>query len=143
MASIRKEILIETDAAAAWDAARDYGALHTRLVPGFVADTTLEAGASPPVRIVTFASGMVLREVIVDVDDQARRIVWSVRGEGVEHHNGALQILAAGEGRIRAVWIADVLPHALADAYGPAMEQGLTAMKRRFETFAICDSDPG
>lgn len=38
-----------------WDAARDVGALHTRLVPGFAVDTQLEEGA----RIVTFANGVV------------------------------------------------------------------------------------
>jgi hypothetical protein len=46
-------------------ALRDVGALHTRLVPGFVVDTRLEAGA----RIVTFANGMTVREQIVTVDE--------------------------------------------------------------------------
>src|SRR5262249_28453542 len=65
MATIRKEMVVRADAAAVWDAVRDVGALHERLVPGFVVDTKLEPGA----RVVTFANGMVARELIVTVDD--------------------------------------------------------------------------
>jgi hypothetical protein len=53
MASIRKEILIEASTEHVWAAVRDVGALHQRLVPGFVVDTRLEADA----RIVTFGNG--------------------------------------------------------------------------------------
>jgi len=71
MASIRREVRIDARPETAWDALRDIGALHTRLVPGFVTDTRLEDGA----RIVTFGNGMVARELIVDVDETARRVV--------------------------------------------------------------------
>src|SRR5215472_3638816 len=42
MASIRKEILTKAWPDDVWDALRDIGALHTRLVPGFVTETRLE-----------------------------------------------------------------------------------------------------
>ena len=54
MASIRKEIRINAPASQIWDALRDVGALHTRLVPGFVTDTKMEGNT----RIVTFGNGM-------------------------------------------------------------------------------------
>src|SRR5204862_1587626 len=76
MASIRKEIFVDAKPEGVWSALRDVGALHERVVPGFVVDTRLEADA----RIVTFGNGMVLRELIVDLDDDTRRIVWSARG---------------------------------------------------------------
>ncbi len=44
MGSIRKEIVTSAKPDAVWDAIRDVGALHTRLVPGFVIDTRLEPG---------------------------------------------------------------------------------------------------
>ena len=44
MASIRKELLTKASPEAVWDAIRDIGALHTRLVPGFVTDTRLADG---------------------------------------------------------------------------------------------------
>jgi hypothetical protein len=63
MASIHREIRIAARPETAWDALRDVGALHHRLVPGFVTDTVIEEGA----RVVTFGNGMVARERIVDV----------------------------------------------------------------------------
>ena len=65
MASIRKEIVIDASAERVWDALRDWGALHVRLVPGFATDARLDGED----RIVTFFNGSVLRERLVDLDD--------------------------------------------------------------------------
>lgn len=130
MASIRKEILLEARADDVWDAVRDVGALHKRLVPGFVIDTRLEEGA----RIVTFGNGLVVRELIVDLDHQARRLVWSARGGRLTHHNASVQVFADGEGRTRLVWIADLLPDELAGDIRAMIEQGAAIMKKTLET---------
>ena len=53
MATLRKEIVTQAQAPDVWAAIADIGALHTRLVPGFVTATRLEPGA----RVVTFADG--------------------------------------------------------------------------------------
>jgi hypothetical protein len=125
MASIRKEIATRASADQVWAALRDIGALHTRLVPGFVVDTRLEPGA----RVVTFGNGMVVRELIVDVNDEARRVVWSVQSELMTHHNGSAQVIKAEDGQTKVIWIADLLPHEAAVPVGQMMEQGMTAMK--------------
>ena len=83
MASIRKRISVACAPAVAWDAIRDVGALHTRLVPGFVLDTRVDGEA----RIVTFANGMVVREPIVAVDDAEMRLAWGAEGAGLDHYN--------------------------------------------------------
>src|SRR5262245_45911097 len=83
MASIHREIVIDARPEAVWDALRDVGAVHRRLAPGFVTDVQLEEGA----RVVTFGNGLVARELIVDVDDQQRRLAWSVVGGRMTHHN--------------------------------------------------------
>jgi carbon monoxide dehydrogenase subunit G len=130
MASIRREILIEARPEAVWDAVRDVGAVHERLAPGFVIDTRLEEGA----RVVTFASGLVARELIVDVDDTARRLVWSVVGSPrMTHHNASMQVFADGERRSRVVWIADLLPNEIAGYIAGMIEQGLGTMKKTLE----------
>jgi uncharacterized protein YndB with AHSA1/START domain len=134
MASIRKEVLIDAAPETVWDAARDIGALHTRLVPGFVANTRLVAGAEPPARMVTFANGVSVKEVIVDLDEARRRLVWKVESPTVTHHNGVLELSDAGHGQTRAVWVADVLPHAAAETFDLMMGQGLAAMKHAFES---------
>jgi hypothetical protein len=132
MASIRRTTPIECPAEAVWDALRDIGALHTRLVVGFVTGCTLEDGA----RLVTFANGMTARELIVDVDDETRRIAWAAVGGRLTHHNASAQVYALGEDRCEVVWIADLLPHELKPAIATMIEQGLAAMKRTLESQA-------
>ena len=129
MASIHKEIEINRDAASVWDAVRDVGMIHRRLVPGFVTDCRLEGDT----RIVTFANGMVVRELIVDIDDERRRHSWSARGEPLTHHNASAQVFPLGDDRCRVVWIADVMPHGVAGNMAGMIQQGLEAMKRAME----------
>ncbi len=129
MASVHREIVIERPVAAVWDALADVGALHTRLVPGFVTDCRLEPGA----RVVTFANGMVARELIVAVDPVARRVAWAVVGGRLTHHNASAQALVEGDGHCRVVWIADFLPDEFAASVTAMIEAGLAAMKRALE----------
>jgi hypothetical protein len=129
MASIHKEVLIHARPETVWDAVRDVGAVHTRLAPGFVVDTRLEQDA----RVVTFGNGMVARERIVTIDNDARRLVWAVVGGRLTHHNASMQVIAEGTDRSRAVWIADLLPHALAGDIAAMIEQGLGVMKQTLE----------
>ena len=92
MASIRKEILVNAPSQAVWDALKDVGALHTRLVPGFVTDTRLEPGA----RVVTFGNGQVVRELIVDLNEKDRRLVWAVVDKPFQHYNASAQVFDEG-----------------------------------------------
>jgi carbon monoxide dehydrogenase subunit G len=126
MASIRKEFTIEADVEDVWAAVRDIGALHTRLAKGFVVDTRLDGDA----RIVTFANGIVARELIVDIDDAQRRLVWSVVGGRMTHHNASLQVFAEAEGDSRAIWIADLLPNDLKGPISAMIDAGAIAIQR-------------
>src|SRR5882724_3328469 len=128
MATIHREILIDARPEDVWDAVRDVGAIHKRLVPGFVTAVEMEEGA----RIVTFGNGMVARELIVDLDDKARRLAWSAVGTQMTHHNASMQIFADGDAT-RAVWIADLLPNALAPTITGMIEHALAAMKKTLE----------
>ena len=130
MAAIHKEIEIERSAEFVWDAIRDVGAIHKRLVPGFVVDCKLEDGA----RVVTFANGMVARELIVSVDDETRRHSWSARTDNLVHHNASVQVFPAGENKCRVVWIADLLPNEVAAAIDGMIQQALQTMKRTLES---------
>ena len=129
MASIRKEILLESSAENVWAAVRDVGALHHRLVRGFVVDTRLEEGA----RVVTFGNGMVVRELIVDLDDDARRLAWSAQGGRLSHHNASVQVFADGARRCRLVWIADLLPNELAGDIRAMIDQAAAVMKKTLD----------
>jgi len=130
MASIQKEIKIERSKEFVWDAIRDVGAIHKRLVPGFVVDCKLEGDS----RIVAFANGMVVRELIVDVDDETCRHSWSARGEPLTHHNASIQVFSDGHEKCRVVWIADLMPNEVAEAIGEMIQHGLNTMKQTLES---------
>ena len=78
---------------------------------------------------MTFRNGMVVREPIVDIDDTARRLVWSAIGGKLTHYNASAQVFADAEGETRLVWIADLLPNEAAGAITLMMEEGMTVMK--------------
>ena len=130
MATIHKEIEIEKSAAFVWDAISDVGVIHKRLVPGFVVDCRLEQGA----RIVTFANGMVARELIVSIDNETRRHSWSARTDNLVHHNASVQVFPTGQNRCRVVWIADLLPNEVAPAIDGMIQQALETMRQTLES---------
>src|SRR4029434_2799969 len=105
MSSIRKETFINASSQAFWDALRNVGALHTRLVPGFVTDTRIEPGA----RIVTFGNGQVVRELIVDLNERDRRLVWAVVDGPFRHYNASAQVFDEGRRSCRFYRVRDLL----------------------------------
>jgi hypothetical protein len=138
MASIHKEIVVDARPEAVWAAVRDVGAVHHRLVPGIVVDTRLDGDA----RIVTFANGMVVRELLVDIDDETRRFAYAwVEGQP-RHHNASMQVFADGGDRSTLVWITDVQPDDLVGLIGPLIEEGARVMKQTLESGAADAARP-
>jgi hypothetical protein len=90
MAHIHKEFLVDSAPDNVWAAVRDVGEVHRRLAPGFVTDTRLEAD----IRVVTFANGVVVHELLVDIDDEARRVAYAVVGGALapKHHHASMQV---------------------------------------------------
>lgn len=129
MATIRNEVPLAAGAADVWDAVRDFGALSSRLVPGFVTECRLEDGA----RVVTFANGMVARELLVDCDDERRRLAYAIVGGRAAHYNATVEVLEAGAGACTLRWIIDVLPDELAGPISGMAAQGVAAMTRHFD----------
>lgn len=130
MATVYKEFIVEADAAQVWDALRDFGAVHTRLAPGFLTGCELDGQGA---RIVHFANGLVARELLVALDEENRRLAYTVTDGKATHHHASAQVFAHGEGRARFVWITDVLPDGLAAYIEPMMAQGGAAMKKTLE----------
>jgi len=126
MASIHKDFPVDAPADEVWDALRDFGAVHTRLAPGFVTDCKLDGEA----RIVTFANGTTARELLVDSDDERRRLVYAIISERLKQHSASAQVIADGEARCRFVWITDVLPHEIAPYISAQMDAGVAAMQK-------------
>jgi Polyketide cyclase / dehydrase and lipid transport len=129
MASIHKDIPIDTHPDEVWAAVRDFGAVHKRLAPGFVLDARLEGDA----RVVTFANGTAARELLVDCDDARRRLVYAIISERLKQHSASVQVLPEGDARTRLVWIVDLLPNEIAPYIEAQMDQAALAMQKTLD----------
>jgi carbon monoxide dehydrogenase subunit G len=128
MATIRKEFNVAAPPEKVWDALGDFGALHTKLARGFVADTALEEGGA--VRVVTFGNGVVVREHLVSAEDAARRLVYAISDSPrFTHYSASAQVFADGAGS-KFVWTVDFLPNEMAALQEAAMNAGGAAMQK-------------
>jgi hypothetical protein len=130
MATIHKEFSVQAPVDRVWAAFLDIGAVHTRLARQFVVDTRLEGDS----RVVTFANGAVVRERIVTVDNERRRLAYAVTDWQTTHHNASFQVFDEGHGRSRVVWITDLLPSELGALVGELVEHGAAAITRTLES---------
>ena len=135
MASIQVERLIEASADRVWSALRDFGALHTRVAPGFVVDTVVDGD----IRVVTFDGGLVLRERLIAIDEVNRRIAYSILSDQLEHHSASNAVVPQGDDRCRFVWIADFLPDGLRERIEGLMNAGADAIKAEMEASRPAD----
>jgi carbon monoxide dehydrogenase subunit G len=124
MTTLRETLHLRASAAAVWDAVRDVGEVHRRLVPGFVTEAHLEQGA----RVLTFANGVTAREEIVSVDDDARRLAYAIPRGRFLHYQGTVEVEDDGAGS-RLVWTIDLLPDEHADGIRAMMRQGAEVMR--------------
>jgi carbon monoxide dehydrogenase subunit G len=132
MASVLVEVIVDAPTAHVWAAVADVGAVHERLLPGRVADARIDGD----VRILTMPDGAEVRELILAVDHDLRRMAYSVSGGQrlpLTYHQAAFQVFEEGE-RSRLVWLTDVLPHAMAAPVRARVERGIEEMKAVLET---------
>ncbi len=126
MATIIKDFVIDANPADVWAALEDFGALHTRLVPGFVTACSLDGDT----RTVTFSNGSVAKELLVTSDAKLRRLVYAVISERIKQHSASAQVFDNGQGGSRFVWTVDVLPNELAPYISGQMDLGAAAMQK-------------
>lgn len=129
MASIHRQVSVDVDSDKAWAALRQVGEPH-RLFAPVLADSHLDGDT----RTVKFASGMVVQERIVDVDEERRRVAYTaLDGPGMTYHHASMQIVDAGPGRCLFIWISDFLPHDIRSSMAPLIDQGTEALKNNLE----------
>jgi hypothetical protein len=133
MASIHNDVLLNAPARDVWDAVRDFGALHERLVPGFVTACQLDGDA----RIVTFSNGSVAREVLVDCDEARQRLVYAISNERLKHYSASVQVIADGVAKCRLLWTIDMLPNELAPYVQGQTREAVQAMHKAFPGLAV------
>ena len=123
MATIIKDIDLAAPADRVWAMLRDPGAAAAAF-PNVLTASHLEGG----VRSVTFANGVVVRERIVTIDDDRRRIAYGVIEGRLTLYNASLQVTPTGERACRVRWISDFLPDDAASVVAPLVEQGAAAL---------------
>jgi hypothetical protein len=99
------------------------------MAPGVVVDCRRDGDH----RVVTFANGAVVRELVVDVDDDRRRLAYAVveSALGFTHHHAAMQVLPGATGDdCRLVWVSDLAPDALSWPVADLMDQCAEAVQR-------------
>jgi hypothetical protein len=129
MATLRRQIALNAPAGTVWSALRDFGAVHTRVAPGFLTKLEMDNGD----RIVTFFNGLVARERLVTLDDEDCRLVYSVVEGRASHYNAEVQVFPEGDDGSRLVWTIDLLPNELAPAVGGMMDHAASFMKKTLE----------
>jgi len=126
MASIHNDIPLPVPARDVWDAVRDFGALHQRLVPGFVTACTLDGDAN----------GSVAREELIDCNDARQRLVYAINNERLRHYSAAVQVIADGDGKSRLLWTIDMLPNELAAYVEGQTREAVIALRKAFPAAA-------
>jgi hypothetical protein len=114
-----------------WAAIADVGAVHRRLLPGRVAAVRMDGD----IRTLTLPDGTEIRELIVAVDHDRRRMAYSVLGGQrmtLQHHHASFQVFDDGAGS-RLRWITDVLPHEREPDVRARMEPGVIEIKHVLE----------
>jgi hypothetical protein len=129
MSSIHHQLMVDVPAETAWAALRLVGQAH-RLFAPVLADGQLDGD----LRTVRFANGMVVKERILDINDDVRRVAYTVTdGPGMSYHHASMQILDAGPARCLFVWTTDFLPPEIGGNLTPLIEQGSKALKANLE----------
>lgn len=130
MASIH----LETEPAVApeqqWATVRNVGGLSGML--NIIAESSLDGDQ----RTCTMADGAVLSETILAVDDDNRRVAYTITESPfpIEAHAASMQVFDAGNGRSTFRWITDLKPDALADGLGPMLAGAVSGMEEQFGT---------
>lgn len=118
MATIVREFRVPPAPEDVWKRLADVGSINTLI--DFLGEVTVEGD----VRSCSLGDDGVLEELIVSVDHERRRFVYSIRQSpfGMEHHHASIQAVPDAGGT-RLVWITDVKP----DAVAPVIEEPIDA----------------
>jgi len=139
MAALSRELTFDADAATVWAGVSAVATPHIDLVPGFVTATELDGDT----RTVTFVNGSVARELVVDIDHDARRLAYAVVDSaiGLTHHHSTMQVEDRAGGA-RLVWTVDALPHTAARRLEEMMTMAAATMVRHFSAPAPTSVNP-
>lgn len=132
MASIRRELRIDRNAAQVWPLIGDPGRIH-EWFPGIVSCTveTTEDGVS---RTVTLGTGIPLVEHIITNDPIAHRFQYRIAGGVFKEHLSTVDVIDLDDGTCLGVYSTDAVPDVMALVIGGATGTALENIKALAET---------
>jgi hypothetical protein len=124
MATIRREAELGVAADRAWVALSDFGNAGN-----LFAGVLVGCRRAGNIRTVTFANGFEVNERLVAIDENERRLAYTVLDGPFSHHNASMQIVKRGS-ECTFVWISDFLPDEAAAGVLSPIEEGCRALQR-------------
>ena len=129
MPSIHEEAVINAAPDTVWSVLKNVGEAHKAFAPVLV-----DCQLAGDVRTLRFGNGMVLREQLLEVNDERRRVAYTViESSMMKFHHASMEVRDAGRGLSLFVWITDFLPAELGAQIAPLMAQGAQALKKNIE----------
>ncbi len=127
MATINVSTTLAVPADQLWATVKDVGGVSGML------DVITESSLAGDTRSCTMADGGQLTETILSVDDEHRRVAYTITDSPfpIEAHAASMQVTDAGGGRSTFQWITDVKPDAMADGLRPLMEGEIAQLEKR------------
>ena len=128
MASVYKQVTLNLSADKLWEMVADVANLSNLL------DGVQHSEVDGTTRSCTFADGAKLRETILGVDHENKRVAYTILEAPfkLDFHAGSMQVRDAGDGKSTLVWAVDVLPEAMADPINGLLDGEMGKLKERF-----------
>lgn len=125
MVAIFRSVVVPVSADEAWAVV---GRFHdpVALAPGFATACEMVDGE----RVVTFADGGTVREVLVSCDENRRRLSYTAVGGQSRHHHASMEVVRLDERSSRIEWLTDILPDAFEPFVATRMDAGIAAVAR-------------
>jgi len=126
MATIHREFEITATPDAAWKALRDVGRVNELIT--FLGEVTVDGDR----RTCSLGEQGVLDELIVSVDDERRRLAYSIRASpfNFEYHHASMQVVPGEGPGARFVWTSDVKPDEAVPALSEAIDGAVESFRR-------------
>jgi carbon monoxide dehydrogenase subunit G len=125
MATIYRELDLDADADEAWRRMADVKAVNKLI--DFLGAVTIDGDR----RSCALGEQGELNELIVTVDNDRRRLVYSIRESpfNFAHHSASWQVTPDGD-RSRLVWITDLKPDSVAPEFEKVIDQAADSIQR-------------
>lgn len=130
MATIYLETTLDVSPDKLWADVSDVGGVSGLL------DIITESSADGDKRTCTMADGGVLAETIFAIDNEHRRVGYTITDSPfpIEAHAASMQVIDAGNGKSAFRWITDVKPDALAEPLSSMLSAEITQLEKHYGT---------